>query len=179
MLGPKRVYVQVVGEFSYRKWLSNLKAGKSFITRGPFVSLTVNGKSIGEEIALRRGEEIVLQAEALPPGPPIEILQNGHVIASAASAETPFTATVEATDSFWATARIVGAAETNPVYAIVDAKPIWSEESARALMPVVDQAMAWVEREGQFDTAEQKREILTLFGEANRLLQNGNWESPA
>ena len=49
-----RVYVPVEGKLTVKKWLAALSAGKSYVTNGPLMEFTVNGKSIGETVALKQ-----------------------------------------------------------------------------------------------------------------------------
>ena len=42
-LGHSRVYVKIDGAFTYERWLEGLRAGRSFVTNGPALFLTVNG----------------------------------------------------------------------------------------------------------------------------------------
>jgi len=47
-LGFGRVYVNLPGGFSYEAWKQGLAAGRSFVTTGPMVFATVNGRAPGE-----------------------------------------------------------------------------------------------------------------------------------
>ncbi len=77
-----RVYVHLEGQFSGEAWLAGLKAGQSFITNGPALFLTVNGRSPGESLPVSAGQELEIQVrwmwhqaiEAL------EIICNGEAI---------------------------------------------------------------------------------------------------
>jgi len=46
--GFSRAYVHLPDGFSYEKWLRGLEAGRSFITTGPMLFATVNGRDPGE-----------------------------------------------------------------------------------------------------------------------------------
>src|SRR5262245_48972138 len=50
-IGYSRVYVHLPQGFSYEAWLSGLKAGRSFVTTGPMLMVTVNDKDTGENFA--------------------------------------------------------------------------------------------------------------------------------
>ena len=41
--GSVRTYARVKGRFDYEKWLASLKAGRTFVTTGPMLDMTVNG----------------------------------------------------------------------------------------------------------------------------------------
>ncbi len=42
--GFGRVYVQCPGEFTYEKWIEGLNAGRSFVSTGPMLDVTINGQ---------------------------------------------------------------------------------------------------------------------------------------
>jgi hypothetical protein len=46
--GGDRVYVKVDGPLTYAAWIDALRAGRSFVSNGPVVELTVDGKGLGE-----------------------------------------------------------------------------------------------------------------------------------
>src|SRR5262249_13110442 len=50
--GGDRVYVRLDGPLSYRSWIAGLKAGRSFVTSGPMLSFTVDGKEPGAVLAV-------------------------------------------------------------------------------------------------------------------------------
>src|SRR5204863_1265174 len=47
-----RVYARLSGPVSIKGWLEAVKAGRCVATNGPLLSLAVNGKEIGETVAL-------------------------------------------------------------------------------------------------------------------------------
>ncbi len=49
-LGFSRVYVRCEGGFSYEKWMKGLGEGRSFVTTGPMVLATVNGRLQGQTV---------------------------------------------------------------------------------------------------------------------------------
>src|SRR5262249_39486402 len=48
--GGDRVYVHVNGPLSYAAWIDGLKAGRSFVTNGPMLELSLDGKTLGEVV---------------------------------------------------------------------------------------------------------------------------------
>jgi hypothetical protein len=85
--GRERFYTQVDGPLTYDSWLDGIRRGRTFVTNGPLLEFTVNGKGIGEEVVLKDAGRIVVEAsvrfdserdrvEAL------EIVENGEVIRS-------------------------------------------------------------------------------------------------
>src|SRR5205085_10931469 len=62
IIGSNRVYVNSGKTLNYRKWIADFRAGRSFVTSGPLVLFTVDGKHVGEEVRLPAGAH-ELQAE--------------------------------------------------------------------------------------------------------------------
>ncbi len=54
-VGMNRVFVRSGTKLDYRGWLAALKAGKTFATNGPLLSFTLDGREVGDEIALPVG----------------------------------------------------------------------------------------------------------------------------
>ena len=54
-LGFGRVYVHLDGRFSYEAWMKALDAGRSFVTTGPMLFATVDGKLPGEKFKSKPG----------------------------------------------------------------------------------------------------------------------------
>lgn len=78
-----RVYVDTGKEFSYDSWLTNLQSGKSFITNGPALTLSVNDRGPGSELELSAGDtvEVTVSWHSHYPLNKIEIVQDGRVAA--------------------------------------------------------------------------------------------------
>ena len=70
-------------EFSYDSWLTNLQSGKSFITNGPALTLSVNDRGPGSELELSAGDtvEVTVSWHSHYPLNKIEIVQDGRVAA--------------------------------------------------------------------------------------------------
>jgi hypothetical protein len=82
-LGYSRVYVHLPAGFSYDAWLAELKDGHSFVSTGPMLLLTANGRDPGEVVDGKSASELSLrlQGEAISAEPleRIEIVWNGAV----------------------------------------------------------------------------------------------------
>ena len=133
-LGESRVYAYTGRPFSADAWFRAFKEGRTFVTNGPMLSLTVNGSGPGEETQVSRDATIRVRAEAWAPpviGSPktLEILSQGAVIHTASSSN-PDRQRLEADlrlparHSQWIAARVTthrdGLAHTSPVYLVVD-----------------------------------------------------------
>jgi len=85
-IGYNRVYVHVDGEFDYRKWFENLRAGRVVVTNGPLLRPTVNGQLPGYVFRSDAGKkldfEIGLTLSTREPISYLEIVKNGRVARS-------------------------------------------------------------------------------------------------
>jgi hypothetical protein len=80
-----RVYVPVEGKLTVKKWLAALSAGKSYVTNGPLMEFTINGKSIGETVALKQTGKVDVIGKIVGriDFGRAELVRNGVVIAKA------------------------------------------------------------------------------------------------
>src|SRR5205823_6982716 len=60
--GGDRVYVRVEGGLTYKGWIEGLKAGRSFVTNGPMLTFTADGKEAGA--VLKAGEQPKVRGKA-------------------------------------------------------------------------------------------------------------------
>jgi hypothetical protein len=80
-VGYNRVYVHVDGELTYPKWFEGLRAGRSFVTNGPLLRVTGNGKLPGEVFSGDRSVSIELAAklDGRDPVEAFEIVRDGKI----------------------------------------------------------------------------------------------------
>jgi hypothetical protein len=131
-IGNARFYTYVGGPLSFESWFAALKAGRTFVTTGPMVLLTVNGRMPGETVNVAPGARVRVKAEALGhpeqvPLASLEIVGHGRVLAradgrSAARLATEVEIPVE--HGLWIAAKAQAGtaqvAHTTPVYVTVD-----------------------------------------------------------
>lgn len=84
-VGANRVFARVEGEFNYAGWIEALKAGRTFITNSPLITMNVNGHKPGATLHLNSATDKILQIQAAAdsqlPYHHLEIVCNGQVIA--------------------------------------------------------------------------------------------------
>lgn len=85
-VGQYRTYVYVPpdAEFTYEAWCQNLKKGRTFLSGGPMIELSIDGAIIGDTVRLPTGGgtvEVSASASATMPIHTLQIIQNGRVIA--------------------------------------------------------------------------------------------------
>lgn len=141
-LGESRVYVNTGRPFSADRWFEGFKRGRTFVTNGPMLSLTVNGAGPGEDVRVRAGATVRVRARAWAPqviGSPktLEIVSQGTVIRAATSTdpaarELDAELTLPVAQSRWIAARVTthndGLAHTSPVYVLVNGEKFWDRD---------------------------------------------------
>jgi hypothetical protein len=155
--GVERTYVRVDGPFSIDSWLDGFRKGHVFVTNGPSLEFTVNGRQMGEEIHVPRGAKLEVAASArLNPDidtlDRVEIVMLGDVAAKEAARDNraTLTATLTADRSMWIAARALGAhqepqfmtvAHSAPIYVVVDDEPTWKADAVEELVALQRQQL--------------------------------------
>lgn len=82
--GGARVYARIFGGFSFGAFVKSLKAGKSWATNGPILSLAVNGRDLGEVHRSYAGAKLKISygARSRRPLSRVELVYNGEVVSS-------------------------------------------------------------------------------------------------
>ncbi|MCE9614082.1 MAG: CehA/McbA family metallohydrolase [Lentisphaerae bacterium] len=85
-VGLYRTYAHLPdGELTYANWLAAVRAGRTFLSSGPMIALTVNGVHLGDTLHLRgKGGtvEVEARAESALPIHQLELVQAGRVVAA-------------------------------------------------------------------------------------------------
>ncbi|HXK92890.1 MAG TPA: CehA/McbA family metallohydrolase [bacterium] len=79
------VYIPPDEEFTYENWCRNLRLGRTFLSGGPILRFTVNGRMVGDTLALPGNGgtlEAVAEVDSIFPVHSLEIVQEGRVVAS-------------------------------------------------------------------------------------------------
>ncbi len=157
-VGMNRVFVRSGRPLEYRRWLSALKAGRSFATNGPLLQFSLGKKSLGEEVQLPPGGgELVarITLHSIVPVDHLEVVRNGKVVAELLLAgdrtRTVTSLRIPVRESGWYLLRARGDkaaypvldvypyATTSPIYVIVGGRPIRSH-------PDAEYFLAWIDR---------------------------------
>jgi hypothetical protein len=199
VVGSVRTYVRVDGKFSYDAWLNAMRDGRTFVTTGPLVSLSVNGKPIGSTLELKAGAPVEIVADVRAPFDrypidSLEIVAGGKVIAVArndgGASALHLTHSFVPDRSTWVAARAHGStllpyqvwsvlgpsgqgipamAHTSPVYLTVDGAPIRSRDDARSLEAAVDRLIEWTRTKAHYSSEQQRAEVISLCESAKRV----------
>ena len=149
--GVERTYIGVDGPFSADAWFAAFREGRAYVTNGPFLELSVNGRQMGDELRVARGTPLAVEASArLNPEfdrlERLELVVLGDVAATETAAGTDAVALshrMRAEGSLWIAARAWGArqgprdmtvAHSAPIYVVVGDEPTWKREAVPELV---------------------------------------------
>ncbi len=183
-----RVYVDVGAELTYPAWLTGLREGRTFITDGPILRLTVAGHSPSNEVLAPasggRPLDVVADWVSATPVTAIEVVADGTVVwreentagARSGSVRTAIDASVG-----WVAARAWGEtrnsydhalwAHTSPVYVRDAPMPAVRATAAGAFTEDIDRSVAWITTRARFDATSQRDRIVELFREGRRFYE--------
>jgi hypothetical protein len=171
LLGGMRTYARVLtspererGE-PYHDWVEAVRAGRTFVTNGPLIRLTVSeaGRTDAAAESLRPFEklEVVLNGAVIGCAGPTP---NGRAFAAALAVE-PTVA-----QSSWVAARVLGAdgvfAHTSPVVVRLNDRPSRRPEATADLARLIEQTRDWVTDHGRFANPKSRAHLLELCGTA-------------
>jgi len=179
-----RVYANTGAEFDYADWLDALKAGRTFITNGPAVFLSVNGQAPGSVIDAIDGNPLTVEVlwDSHYPVHNVEVIANGRVVGSkmfpAGSKSGELTLETSAESDGWVAARLSSDARdsfaqpvfahTSPVYVNVGKDGAHKREAAASFDWAIERSLEWVNTKGRFYTDAQRKEVVDLFREAQQ-----------
>jgi len=190
-LGTLRSYVQLAhGEdLSTKSWIDGLRAGRSFVTNGPLVMLSVNGQPPGSALKINAGQVHVLaRASSLVPFDTLAIVRDGGVIAESEPTGSPATATLEVDipiqESCWLAARCSGQelvhhrpanqrvfAHTSPVYLDVPDRPFRAKISvAQRVAKEIERMLGWCQTKARCSTPQMRGRLMAGFVKARQIL---------
>lgn len=149
--GVVRFYVKVDGPFNLDSWFASYDKGRTFVTNGPLLDFTINGKGIGEELRVKRGTRLDVAAMArlnpqLDKLDRIELVVLGDVDATQSADgkdSVSLRKQLTAEHSMWIAVRALGSrqdprnttiAHTAPIYVVVDDEPTWKREAVPGIV---------------------------------------------
>ena len=158
-----RVFVQVAGEFTYDSWLDGLRAGRTFITNGPLLELSVNGMGPGTVLRKPRRVRVTARAISRVAFERLELVHDGEVVSEKSSSDGR-SAAIEwegpVKRSGWVAARIGGNARTstgytvfahtNPVYLDTGRDSARRQAAAAALTSGIEESVRFIRKNFRF-----------------------------
>jgi TolB protein len=136
-LGTTRVYVRPEGPLNMESYLSALRRGRSFVTTGPLVLLSVSGVQPGEVATVPARGELAWELRVISPIAleKVELVVNGQVVWSgaglSAGGEEIHRGKLRAPSGGWIAARVHGGVTEWPAmdsYPFAHTAPIWLNE---------------------------------------------------
>lgn len=175
--GADRVYVKIDGPFDYGAWIDGLRAGRSFVSSGPMLELTVDDRLPGDTLRLSSPREVRIVARATSQFPlnRVEVIYNGRVAASGKTdrnngLDVPIDTGVSVPRSGWISLRAIGnthpdhsggplEAHMAPVYIDVAGKPTVSREDAEYFLQWIDRISLALRLRDRVPSPELKRHV--------------------
>lgn len=174
-VGLYRTYVYIPQDepFTYETWCKHLKAGRTFLSGGPLISLTVDGHMIGDTLRLPKSGgtvEVEAWAESTLPIHTLQIVQQGRVVAATEEAKGTrrlrLKTTLKIDGHTWLAARAGGPgyaaavphqdvwsrgifAHTSPIYVACGGDWwLFDREVAQYMLTLVDGALTYIRESG-------------------------------
>jgi hypothetical protein len=178
-----RVFVRVEGGFSTESWCDGVRAGRTFVTNGPMLSLDVEGHAVGDEIGAQPGQVLCVEGTATSSVPidRLELIVNGDVVASAESDNGGRRARISYDlplgGSCWIALRCSGAknelvldpdgafAHTSPVYVAVAGAPLAQRDDAAYFVGWIERLIATTESRARFPSDAARDAVIAVFRE--------------
>jgi hypothetical protein len=166
-VGGIRTYAYIGDDqFSFANWARAVRAGRTFTSSGPLLSLKVEGHEVGDEIKLPASGgtlEVEAYAESVMPFHQLEVVVNGKVFASE-TASTDGTrisrlrTNLHLKQSSWIAARCLSrlkvwhkdppvfmAAHTSPIYINVADHGLFYPAEATYMLTLLEGGMTWLD----------------------------------
>jgi Tol biopolymer transport system component len=184
--GGDRVYVQTSGPLTYAAWIDGLKKGRSFVSNGPMLELTVDGKQLGESIKLTGPQKLRVKASARSQYrlTKVELIHNGQVAVDIPLAKDDLSAAldreIEVQKSGWLALRATGPghldsvvpavyAHTAPIYIDVAGSTLRSRADAVFFLAWMDELAELVRVRDRIPDAELRRHVENQLDAARKV----------
>ena len=179
-VGLYRTYVSIPPEqdFTYQTWCANLVAGRTFMSGGPIISLSVDGYAIGDTVPLAGNGgmvEVEAWAESIFPIHTLEIVQQGRVVASTedhmGTRRLELKTRIKVDGHTWLAARVSGPGYTNPIQhhdewrrgVMAHTSPVYvacggdwwlfNQETAQYMLTLIEGSLSYIRELGPRDQA--------------------------
>jgi TolB protein len=189
-VGMNRVFVRSGRPLEHRRWLSALKAGRSFATNGPLLQFSLAGKSLGDEVRLASGGgELVarIRLHSFVPVDHLEVVSNGQVLTEVPLAGDRTRAVtsvrIPIRESGWYLLRARGNkavypvldvypyATTSAIYVVVGGRPIRSRSDAEYFLAWIDRLEAGAAASDSWNSEDEKASTLETIRLARQEFQ--------
>jgi hypothetical protein len=189
-VGGVRTYTYLGdADFTFANWADAVRAGRTFTTSGPLISLSVEGFAPGDEIQLPTGGG-TLEAEAsvhsVQPFHELQLVMNGQVIARETADQGTFQGRIQTKiqvrGSAWVAARCISrhkvwhgwpvniAAHTSPIYVTCNGDELFAPSEATYLLTLIDGGLTWLDTLSIPASPERGARLRAVFEAARREL---------
>ena len=170
-VGMYRTYVRIPDdeEFTYESWCRNVAKGRTVLSGGPIIHLTVDGHEVGDTLELSGPGtvEVSAWAESVVPMSRLEIVQEGRVVASTESDKPTrrlsINEKIKVDGNSWVAARAGGPgyydgynyydvwergifSHTSPVYVAIGGPwSMFDKPTAKYMLTLIDGAMTYID----------------------------------
>jgi hypothetical protein len=179
--------------FSFESWAKAVRAGRTFVSNGPLLSLEVEGKAVGDEIRLPSGGgrlHVKAKAESVWPVHALEIIVNGRVVDSTGESNGKRALALESrvalSESSWIAARCASklsrhqammgrgylGAHTSPVYVKCGDSELFSPTDAVYMLTLLEGTIAYLDTLGTRLTPQRTSEMLSIVRRADASLRS-------
>ena len=173
--GSDRTFALVDGPLTMRAWLDAVKRGRTVMSTGPLLFMTVDGRHPGDEITIAANGSptvrVKAEATSITPMDSLQIIVNGEIAATVRAtdrARIAIDSAVALPVGGWVAARVLGPhskyigddyafAHTSPVYIVRGGQRYVNRDDARFLAETVDAIWTRVERGRWRTDAERER----------------------
>jgi hypothetical protein len=190
-VGLYRTYVYVPDdeEFNYTNWCKNVTQGRTFLSGGPIIHLSVEGREIGDTVQLSGPGTVEVEAwaESIFPIHTLQIVQQGRVVAaseeSTGTRRLSLKAKIQVNGHTWLAARCGGPnyttvshhdgwrrglfAHTSPIYIACGGEWwLFDREAAQYMLTLIDGNLTYIRETA---TLPQPGTVTHHHGEADHL----------
>jgi TolB protein len=190
LVGSSRTYVYTGGKgLDARAWMDGLDKGRAFMSTGPLVGLTINGRMPGDEVVLPAAGgtlEVSGWVKSITPLDTVMLVSNGEVLAqiplNADKKSVEFTRQVKVSRSSWFHLRVEGApasrgvldtgfaqAFTNPIWITVGSQPVRNLAAAEYCIKWIDKLQALADADPGWRSQKERDHVFAQFDEARQL----------
>ncbi len=200
LVGSARTYVHLGAHgLDLDRFFEHLRNGHAFVSTGPLVELSINGRIPGEDVRLPAGGgtvEVTARVRSITPLTTASLVFNGDVVETIALStdrrSADVTTTLKVSRSGWYHLRVAGAAAerfpldtlfaqafTNPVWITVGDEPVRHRASAEYALKWIDNLQQQAEAWPGWRAQREKDHVYAQFDEARAVYRRFLAEAPA
>ena len=189
-LGAARMYAHVGSRLTWDGWVDAMRNGRTFITNGPLVKLSINGEIAGGEVLLPPdGGSVEVDAlmESAFPVERLELIRNGEVVESIpldeGSRSGSLRKRLQVERSGWYTLRATTDdpvmpvddthlhGETGPVFVYCGDQPIRSRDDAEYFIRWIDDIARQAREHPGWRSDKEREHVLGQFQQAREVFE--------